>query len=243
MIHFDDLPPASCKFLIDACLSSELSSNARERGKSANIFRGKERRVTNAFEKQLQAVIIEYDSAPCTSEIRRRNSPTPFLEPRTSWTSLRFRIHSSVYPAIERIMPVVALPTSDKSNRMRKRPVHEWTDAANMIRYSEGVAFQISTLQMTTYRSFEEILHGGLISDGFSITIEIHVPHPRLGRPGLQRCRSCCLGVAAPWRFTSKNYANKHGVTTISVGQHTKKADVLHTECGTRAKNRGVHET
>ena len=202
-------PPAYfVKFLIDECLSPELSSNARKRVKSANIFREKERRVTNAFEKQLQAVIIEYESALARAkydDVSDTLSRTTVVDIATRCVAAIERIAgrgSAYFRQIEQI---------------RKRPVHEWTDAANMIGIAKAL---LSDIQNDYLRSFEEILHGDLFGDFLEMSTH-------LADQGYKDAAAVLAGSTLEVHL--KKLCDKHGITTIS-GQHTKKADTLNAE-------------
>ena len=109
--------------------------------------------MTNVFEKQLQTVITEYESALARSKYDDASD--------TLSKSAVVDIATRCVAAIERIAGRGSAYFR-QIEQMRKRPTHERGDVANMIGIAKAL---LSDIQNDYLRSFEEILHGDLFGD------------------------------------------------------------------------------
>ena len=159
-------------------------------------------------EKQLQAVITEYDSALARAKYADGSDTLS----RTTVVEIATRCIA----AIERIAGRGSAYFR-QVEQMRKTPVHSRTDAANMIGIAKAL---LSDIQNDYLRSFEENLHGDLFGDFLEMSTH-------LTDQGYKDAAAVLAGSTLEVHL--KKLCDKHGVTTIS-GQHAKKADTLNAE-------------
>ena len=164
--------------------------------------------MTNVFEKQLQTVITEYESALARSKYDDASD--------TLSKSAVVDIATRCVAAIERIAGRGSAYFR-QIEQMRKRPTHERGDVANMIGIAKAL---LSDIQNDYLRSFEEILHGDLFGDFLEMSTH-------LTDQGYKDAAAVLAGSTLEVHL--KKLCAKHGVTTTS-GQHTKKADALNAE-------------
>ena len=150
--------------------------------------------MTNVFEKQLQTVITEYEAA---LERSKNNDASDTLSRSTV-----VDIATRCVAAIERIAGRGSAYFR-QIDQMRKRPAHEWTDAANMIGIAKAL---LSDIQNDYLRSFEEILHGDLFGDFLEMSTH-------LTDQGYKDAAAVLAGSTLEVHL--KNLCDKHKVTEV----------------------------